>query len=171
MSRFAVLSAMVLAAVASRLLPHPVNVAPVTALALFGAVNFSRGQAFLVPLAAMFLSDLVLGFHSTIGWVYGSFALIVCVGFWMKNHHGVLPLLASSLAGSVLFFVVTNFGVWMSDGMYPRTLEGLAACYVAAIPFFRNTVLGDLGYVGVLFGVFELLQRRIPALRASAVRA
>jgi hypothetical protein len=69
------------------------------------------------------------------------------------------------LASSVLFFVLTNFGVWAFDALYPKTLEGLMACYVAAIPFFRNTLLGDLSYTVVLFGGFALLERRIPVLR------
>ncbi len=174
MSRFFYVLVMVLAAALSRLLPHPANVTPVTAIALFGAMYLDRKSAFLVPIAAMLLSDAILGFHSGMLWVYGSFAAIVCIGFWLRDHRGLGQTLGATLAGSVLFYAVTNFGAWLvSPMMYPRTAAGLAECYVAAIPFFRNTLLGDLGYVAMLFGAFELCRRWIPSLNqepAPAVR-
>jgi hypothetical protein len=103
--------------------------------------------------------------------VYASFALIVGIGFWLRRHPGVATTAAASAVGSVLFFVVTNFGMWATpDGFYPHTVAGLGACYVAAIPFFRNTLLGDLAYCGLLFGLFELGKRYVPALREHAPR-
>jgi len=167
-SLFAVLL-IVLAAV-SRILPHPANVAPITALALFGGVHFSRRYSFLIPIAAMVVSDAVLGFSLESFWVYGSFLAIAGIGLWLRSHRSIGAILGCSLAGSILFFIVTNFGVWVfSQVTYPHTLAGLTACYVAAIPFFRNTLIGDLVYVTSLFGVFELGIRYIPALRTEVV--
>ncbi len=156
---------LILLAALSRLLPHPANVAPITALALFGGVYLDRKFAFFVPLLAMVMSDYLIGFHSVIFWVYGSIVAIALLGLWLRKHKTVLSILGATIAGSILFFVVTNFGVWASAQVsYPHTMAGLAQCYVAAIPFFRNTLLGDLAYVGMLFGVFELVRRLIPSL-------
>ncbi len=124
-----VLIAMILMAAASRLIPHPPNFAPIAAMALFGGAHFSdKRAAFLVPLAAMLLSDLVIGTHPFIPFVYGSFALIVGLGFWLRRRRRVAPVAAAALASAVVFFVLANFGVWALSGMYPKTPAGLAAC-------------------------------------------
>ena len=164
----AILSAIVVAA-ALRLVPHPPNFTPIGAMALFsGAYLANRGLAVAVPVAAMLLSDAVLGFHSGMPFVYGSVALIVAIGWLALKRVSSLRIVAAALVSSALFFVVTNFGTWAVSGMYPMTLSGLAACYVAAIPFFQNTVVGDLFYSGVLFGGFALVERAIPAIRQGA---
>jgi hypothetical protein len=116
-------------------------------------------------LAALFLSDTVLGFYHGMIWVYGSFALIVCLGLQLQSRRRLLTIAGAALAGSVLFFALTNFGVWASDGLYPRTIAGLGACYLAAIPFFQNTLAGDLVYTALLFGGFALVENKFPALR------
>jgi hypothetical protein len=168
--RLLVLVSMILAAAASRLIPHPPNMTSLTAVALFGGAYFSdRRLAFLVPLSALFLSDLVLGFYRHMEIVYLSFALIVAIGLWLQNHRRALPIAGAAVASSVLFFVLTNFGVWVFDALYPKTMEGLIACYVAAIPFFQNTLLGDLLYTAVLFGGFALLEMQLPVLRAPVM--
>jgi hypothetical protein len=168
MARMLTAVGMIIVAALTRFLPHPPNVAPITAIALFGAMMLDRRWAIVVPLAAMLISDAVLGFHNTMIWVYASFAGIVGIGFLLKKHPGVLTTVAASLAGSVLFFVVTNFGVWLSSwNMYPHTTAGLVECYVAALPFFRNSLVGDLAYVAVLFGLFEVFERLWPAIRTS----
>jgi hypothetical protein len=141
-------------AAVSRFIPHPENFTPIAAMALFGGVYFSRRYAFVIPLVAMVVSDYFIGFHNTVPYVYGSFVLTGLIGIWLKNHKNVSWIVGGSLTSSVLFFVVTNFGVWVTGG-YPQNFGGLVECYVAAIPFFRNTVLGDLLYVGVLFGLYE----------------
>lgn len=167
--RHEVLIAMILAAALSRLLPHPPNFAPIGALALFGGAQFAdRRVAFLVPLAAMLLSDLCIGLYPHMGWVYGSFALITCLGLWLRSHRRILPIAGASLLASSLFFLITNFGVWM-NGTTTSGLAGLMACYVAAIPFFGNTLLGDGFYVLVLFGGFALLENRFVMLRDPIV--
>ena len=156
---------MILAAAFSRLLPHPANVAPIAALALVGGVYLDKRYALLVPIAALLITDWIIGFYPILFFVYGSFVAIGFVGLWLKSHKKPLPVFGATLLSSVLFFVVTNFGVWMvGPEMYPKTWGGLMECYVAAIPFFRNTVLGDLVYTGVLFGVFELISHyvRVP---------
>lgn len=155
----------VLLAAASRLIPHPPNVTPIAAMALFGGAYFSNlTAAYVVPLAAMLLSDVILRFHRTMPFVYASFLLIVLIGYRLRRRTGSAVALAA-LASSVLFFVVTNFGVWVTGTLYPKSLSGLATAYAAALPFFRNTIVGDLLYVAVLFGGFALLERYVPALR------
>ena len=164
--RFLVLACMILAAAASRLLPHPPNVASITAVALFGGAYLSdRRLAFFIPLTALFLSDLILGFYSHMWVVYGSFALVVCVGFLLRMRRTPLAIAGAALASSILFFVITNFAVWVFGSLYPKTMQGLLACYLAAIPFFQNTLLGDALYSTVLFGGFALVERWWPALR------
>jgi uncharacterized protein DUF6580 len=164
--RFLTLLSMTLAAALSRLIPHPPNFAPIGALALFGGACFSsRRAAFAVPLAALFLSDLVLGLHVLIPAVYGSFAMIVLLGFWLRRRRKVLPIACASLVASVLFFVVTNFAVWVVGSSYPKTWDGLVVCYLAAVPFFHNTLLGDATYVVALFGGLALAEHAFPKLR------
>jgi hypothetical protein len=156
----------ILAAAATRLIPHPPNMTSVTAIALFGGAMFADWRlAFLVPLSALFVADLVIGFHDQMLIVYGSFALIVCIGLWLQRHRSAATIAGAAIASSLLFFAITNFGVWALDHMYPRTLTGLIACYTAALPFLRNTLEGDLLYTLVLFGGFALLERQFPKLR------
>jgi len=163
---------MILAAAASRLIPHPPNMTAVTAMALFGgAMLADRRLAFAVPLCALFLSDLLLGFHDQMFVVYGSFALIVCFGLWLQKHGSPATIAGAAIVSSLLFFATTNFGVWALDRMYPHTLAGLIACYTAALPFLRNTLAGDLFYVLILFGGFALLERQFPKLQHPAIAA
>ncbi|MGQ0741991.1 MAG: DUF6580 family putative transport protein [Alphaproteobacteria bacterium] len=165
-SRFAVLVIVILAAALSRLIPHPPNLTSVTAVALFAGAYFTdKRLAFLVPLAALFVSDLILGFYGHMEVVYLSFALIVCVGLLLQKRRSVATVGGAAVASSLLFFVITNFGVWLFDGMYPQTWEGLVACYVAALPFFQNMLMGDLFYTALLFGGFALVEQRFSALR------
>jgi hypothetical protein len=164
--RFVVLALMILAAAASRLIPHPPNVASITAVALFGGAYLTNKRlALIVPLAALFFSDLILGFYSHMEIVYGSFVLVVFVGFWLQKNRSALRIAGAALASSVLFFVVTNLGVWAFESLYPKTTAGLLACYVAAIPFFKNTLVGDALYTAVLFGGFALAEKLFPILR------
>ena len=166
--RLLLIITMILAAAASRLIPHPPNMTSVTAMALFGGATLAdRRLAFLVPLCALFLSDLVLGFHSQMFVVYGSFVLIVCIGLWLQRHRSAATVAGAAIVSSLLFFVITNFGVWAVDQMYPRTLAGLVTCYTAALPFLRNTLEGDLFYTLVLFGGFALLERQFPRLQTA----
>jgi hypothetical protein len=151
-------------AVASRLVPHPVNFAPVTALALFGGAYFDRRFSFALPFAVLLVSDALIGFYDGIAWVYGAFFLVSVIGWTLRQGRTFARTTVATVSGSVLFFVVTNFGVWLSGTMYTPDLAGLIDCYVAAIPFFRNTLAGDAFYVAVLFGAAGLATRKVPAL-------
>jgi hypothetical protein len=150
-----------------RFLPHPPNFVPVMAIALFaGAYITDKRLAFIIPLGAMFISDAIIGFHNTMLFVYASIVAMVGIGMLLQNRKRVAPIAIATISGAILFFIVTNFGVWAVGTMYPKTFEGLISCYVAAIPFFRNALAGDLVYVTVLFGSFALVQRWVPAVRS-----
>ncbi len=154
---------MVLGAAFSRLVPHPWNFTAIGAMALFGGSYFpSRRLSMLVPLLALFVSDLVLGFHSTMLFVYLPFALMVMTGWTLREGKSPMRIVTASLVTSSVFFLVSNFGVWIMGGMYAPTWQGLVTCYVAAIPFFDNQILGDLFFSGVLFGAAEVLKRTAP---------
>ena len=132
--------AIIIVAVLSRLVPHPPNFTPITAIALFSIINFkNKYLALSVPLICLFISDLILGISLINLFVYFSFILISTVGYFLKKIN-----LTSVLSSSVIFFVVTNFGVWLIG--YPKTVEGFITCYVAALPFFGWTIAGDLFY-------------------------
>ncbi len=156
--RLVYLIALVGLAAISRLIPHPPNVTPVAAMALFGGAAFAdRRLAFLAPAAALLLSDLLLGFHSQMLIVYACFAVTVVFGLCLRGRPGFVALGAVTLGSSLLFFLATNFGVWLLDGLYAQTLAGLVSCYVAALPFFRNSLLGNAFYVLLLFGLAGML--------------
>jgi hypothetical protein len=170
--RLTFLAGIILTVVAARLLPHPPNFTPVAALALFGGASFaSKRAAFLLPLAGLFLSDLVLGFHTITPVVYGSFALIVSLGFWVRRQQTLGRIAGAGLVGATLFFLLTNLGVWVFDALYPKTWAGLADCFIAAIPFFRNTLTSDLFYSALLFGGLALAEKRWPILAETATAA
>lgn len=182
--RFGIVSLLILLAAFSRLIPHPPNFTPVGAMALFGAAYFSkRYLTFVVPLIAMWLSDLVLNnvvyaqyfdgfvlFYPGFYWTYSAFIVIGLVGFFLLKRAKPQNIFIASLSASILFFLVSNFGVWASGMMYPKDLSGLLACYTAAIPFFQNTLMGDLVYCGVLFGVFEFAQYKFPLLNLKTMQ-
>lgn len=170
-ARLAAILTAILIAAALRLVPHPPNFSPIAAMALFGGAYLGRRVlAFVAPIGAMLLSDAVLGFHSGMPYVYGSVALIVLIGWLVAKRISALTIAGAAVASSILFFAVTNFGTWATGEMYPPTLAGLEACFVAAIPFFQNTLAGDLFFTALLFGGFALLERRLPVLRAPGLQ-
>ena len=165
-SRILTLLSAILAAAALRLVPHPPNFSPIDAMALFSGAYFGRRVlAFAAPLGAMLLSDLFLGFYSGMWVTYLAIGLVVLVGSLALRRVSVLRLGVAALASSVVFFLVSNFGTWALSGMYAHTAAGLAACYVAAIPFFQNTLAGDLFYATLLFGGFKVAELLVPRLR------
>ena len=145
-------------AVFMRLLPHPANVAPIAAMALFGGAYLNKKYALIVPLIALFISDIFLGFYASMPYVYGSFLVTGLIGIWLRNHKNVPNVILASLSSSVLFFLITNFGFFLTNDLYPRTFAGQMEAYTMALPFFRNTLVGDLGYVGFFFGGYELVR-------------
>jgi hypothetical protein len=169
-ARFGVIMGLILSAVVVRIAMAGIpNVSPITALALFsGAYLADRKLAILVPLVAMLIGDLVIGLHNIMFFVYGAFILISLVGIFISSRICGHIVIAASLVSSVLFFLVTNLGVWAVSGLYPMTLDGLIACYTAAVPFFQLTLMGDLFFVGIMFGLFMLLERLLPTIRTPA---
>jgi len=167
----ALLSAIVVAA-ALRLAPHPPNFTPIGAMALFsGAYLGRKWLAFAAPLAALLLSDAVLGFYRGMDVVYPAVALVVMIGWWVSSRRSALRIGAAAVASSVSFFLLTNLGMWLFSGIYPRDVAGLEACFVAAIPFFQNTLAGDLFYAALLFGGFRLAELLLPGLRRGEPQA
>lgn len=158
-TRFVFITIMILAAITSRFIPHPPNFTPIAGIALFGGAYYSNKKlALIIPLLAMFLSDLFIGLHSLMFFVYLSFAIIVLLGFLLREKKSVAKIAFISIAGSVIFFIITNFAVWFLGNMYPKNILGLINCYIAAIPFFKNSLAGDLFYTVILFGTFEILR-------------
>lgn len=141
-------------------------------MALFGGASFSsKRAAFLVPLAALFLSDLAIGFYTITPVIYASFALIVCIGLWLRQRQSISRIAGAAVVSALLFFVLANFGIWVLGNLYPKTWNGLASCYVAAIPYFRNTLASNLLYSTLLFGGLALAENYFPRLRERAVAA
>lgn len=170
-SKLAQILVFVAIGVFSRILPHPANFAPIGAMALFAGTYMKRPQALILPLLAMVISDFVIGFDSIPMrlTVYGSFLISVFIGFWIKKHRNFGNIFAATLLSSILFFVITNFAVWLLGGIYTKNIFGLIECYILAIPFFRNTLLGDLFYTSVFFGSYELVRAGI--LKPSIVKS
>src|SRR5450830_1134055 len=128
----------------SRLAPHPANVTAVGALAVFSGSRFGAAKALGITAATMLLTDAVLGFHAVMWATYGSFALSVLLANFFLRKQSVVRIAGVTLASSILFYLVTNFAVWFVPGsMYPRTFTGLLESYIMALPFFRNSLLGD----------------------------
>lgn len=161
-TRFWLIASLVGFAVLSRFLPHPWNWTAVGAAALFGGARLDKAwQAILIPVVALAVSDLVLGFHSTMAFTWGAFGLIAGVAHLLREKLTGAPRLAiAALASSGFFFLVSNFGVWFMGGFYSPDLSGLLACYIAGLPFLASQAMGDLFYVGVLFGLEALLVRQ-----------
>ena len=143
-----------------RLLPHLPNFAPILTIALFGGVYLPRKAAFILPLVAMVISDIFIGYYeiSLMIFVYGSFLICVLLGFWLKKHIKWQTIWGFSVLSAAIFFLLTNFAVWAFTPWYQKTFSGLIQCYFLALPFFRNTLLGNLFYATVFFGVYELVK-------------
>lgn len=173
------LSTIILSAVLLRLIPHMPNFAPVGAMALFGGTYLRRKYAVGIIFSVLFVSDYLLLYihpfssqlvtfshlypisslsHSTTIYVYGSFLLTVTIGMWLKKHQSIENIVLASLISSLVFFLITNFGVWAS-GMYSRSFTGLCESYFMGLPFFRGTVFGDLFYTGLFFGGYEVVMQ------------
>ena len=156
-----------------RLLPHMPNFAPIGSLALFAGLYSTRKLWFLIPLAVMFISDIFIGFYDwqIMSAVYLSFLAYAVIGRVVKNNKSVFTVAGGTFAGALLFYVTTNFAVWAFSGMYPHTLQGLILCYEMALPFFRNTLLGDLFYVGAFVGAYELAYKLLASQMRLALKA
>lgn len=152
-------SLMVAIAAATRFLPHPPNFTAIGGMALFGAATLSNKKlALIVPIMAMLVSDLFIpnGFDLA---VYTAFIVIAAMGLLLRNKKGPMPVIAGSIAASVIFFVISNFAVWASQAMYSKNAIGLMTCFEAAIPFFPNTLAGDLFFSSLLFSSYAIIKK------------
>lgn len=152
----------------SRFIPHPPNFTPISAMALFGGVKYKyKHFAFLIPLLIMFLSDLVIGFHTEVFAVYLSFIITVSIGLSIQKNPKAHKIAIAIILSSLIFFILTNFSYWLFSGLYPHTFEGLTTCYVNAIPFFRNELLSAIVYNFLLFGGYTLVSKLFPEIKEA----
>jgi hypothetical protein len=166
-------SILILVAAWSRLIPHAPNFSAVGAMALFSGCIFGLTPlGLLLPLAAMFSTDLLLGFHDTIGFVYAGFLMQAICGAWVLRTHqgapGISRMFAGTFLGACAFFLITNLGVFAVSGMYPHTLMGMSECFILALPFFKNEWVADFLFVNVLFFTYAGAQSWIQAPSKSA---
>lgn len=154
---FFIFTALVVLGLFSRLTPHGWNFTAIGAIALVSGLLISnRVLSLLVPVVALVISDLFIGFHNTIPFVYGAYVLIAALGFAFNQQKNLKNVLAMSVASSLIFFVISNFGVWVvGDGLgYAKNFSGLMECFAMGIPFYRNQFLSDLILTPVLFYSF-----------------
>jgi hypothetical protein len=135
-----------------RLIPHFPNFSPLVAVSLFSGVYFRKKFGWLLPLSIYVLSDIIIGLHDIVLFTWSSIVIIYFLGRLIKRS--IISTLTYTLLSSILFFLITNFGVWFV-GWYPHTWEGLIKCYILALPFFRTSLFANLFFVGVLFGIYE----------------
>jgi hypothetical protein len=165
-------ASLIILAAALRILPHPWNFTPIGAMALFsGAMFRDRRVAFLFPLAALFAGDLFVGLHRLIPVVYASFLVSVLIGTFLANRRTIPRIGGAVFLGALQFFLITNFAVWKVFDTYPHKLAGLAACYIAGLPLFGNTLAGDTVYATLFFGIFALAEHLYPVLRIHPTRS
>ena len=139
----------------SRLIPHPLNFTPILAMGIFSGYYFKQFYLGLfIVIVSMFLGDLYLGFHSTMFFTYISLAVAVILGLYIK-HFKFTEILVTGLTSSICFFLITNFGAWLTLEMYEKNLAGLFQSYVMAIPFFHNTLISTLLYLAILKLLFN----------------
>lgn len=148
--------ALITVIVASRLTPHPANFVPLTGLILLTSKYFSTKISLAITILSMFISDYLLGFHDTMLWVYSSLVVIALSSSLLKRYLNFSSVWLYAFFSALIFYLVTNFGVWYSTDMYSKTLDGLINCYIMALPFFRNSLTGDLFYSFVVFGLVDL---------------
>lgn len=148
--------ALVTLAVTLRLLPHPANFAPVTAIAIFGGAVLPRKLALGVPLAAMVTSDAIIGFYSTMPITWTCYLLIALASSLWLQKPTLVKGATLTLSSSFFFFLVTNFAVWLWSGMYASTWPGLVQCYTLALPFFRSSIISDASFTTALFAILAL---------------
>ncbi|MFA7677377.1 MAG: DUF6580 family putative transport protein [Candidatus Omnitrophota bacterium] len=147
----------------SRVIPHVPNFSPLAAVALFSGLYINKKHGYLIPLAIYIISDAILGFHNTVVFTWLSIAIIYFLGVRLRQRKTAVNTIVYTLFSSILFFVITNFGVW-AMGWYPPTVDGLIRCYVLAVPFFRMSLVANFAYVFVFFSSYEyFLSRYKPA--------
>ena len=158
---FTLSNILIILAIASRFLPHPPNFTAVISVGIFAGFLFkNKTIGCIVPIISMVASDIILGFHNTLWAVYLSLIIATIIGTKMKKSNtGSITL--SSLISATIFYIITNFAVWLNGIMYPNNLSGLLSCYISAIPFFGYTLLSTFLFSFILFGLYSLLEKYI----------
>ena len=162
MNRFLVLGIIVIG-VMTRLVPHPPNFTPILSFALLSGVYSKNNLGIFIPISIMLLSDMILGSHAAVFWVYSSLFVIYIIGYYFIKNISFKNVLLGAVAGSFIFFILTNLGVWFVG--YPKTVNGLITCFIAAIPFYKNTLLSAVIYTSVIHTVYILLSKNILAFQ------
>ena len=141
----------------SRLIPHPYNFTPVLAVGVFSGFYFKQIYlSFFVVVFSMFISDLFLGFHSTMFFTYISLVIAVLIGFYIKRFK-FTEIILSTLASSFCFFIITNFGSWLTLSMYEKNFSGLMQSYMLALPFFHNTLISTFFYLIIIKIILDII--------------
>jgi len=151
-----------------RFLPHAPNFTPVAAIALFGGAYLSKKHSVIVPLLLMIVSDMFIGMHNVIAFTWGSFILVAFLGILIKKNKKVSTVLSASIGSSLLFYMITNFGVWLM-GWYPNNPKGLLDSYIMGLPFLRDFTFATIIYSAVFFGAYELIARLVKGTKFSRV--
>ncbi|MCX6312328.1 MAG: hypothetical protein NT084_11920 [Bacteroidetes bacterium] len=152
-------------AASTRLFPHPDNFTAIGAMGLFaGAIMNNRTLSLVLAMAVMFVTDSIIGFYDGFWVDYIAFALSIVLGWIISKKQNMLSITTASIASAILFYVISNFGVWAGGGMYPMTGAGLGVCYIKALPFFYNGLLSQVLYGGLLFGIFHAVKNWKPSL-------
>ena len=151
----------ILLGISTRIIPHPPNFTALGAIALFGGAFFKEKKlAFIVPITIMILSDLILGYKLVLS-VYIGFLIMVCIGFYLQINQNKVRIINAALIGSLIFFIITNFSVFLTSSLYPKNIIGLIECYTLAIPFFINTLLANIIYSTIMFYGFNVINQKI----------
>jgi len=158
--QFIIILILILSGAFLRLIPHAPNFTPIAAIALFGGAYLSKRTALILPVLVMLISDIFIGSYEIklMLSVYLSFVLCVILGFCLKKNKKAKTILLSSFLAGLIFFLITNFAVWLFTPWYFKTFSGLIQCYLMALPFFRNTLLGNIFYSAVFFGSYEIIE-------------
>jgi hypothetical protein len=159
---------LIIGGIALRFVPHAPNFTPIAAIALFSGAYLKKRHAILLPLLIMVISDLAFGIHDLVLFTWGGFVLTSILGFWLKRHKNVVGVVSASFGSSILFYLITNFGVWLM-GWYPPTLSGLMTSYIMAIPFLRNFMAATVLYTTVMVGTCELVALKVKGRKLAKV--
>ena len=166
-----IIAAIIMIAAFTRLLPHPPNFTPIIAMGLFGGAYLKDHRlALIIPISAMLCADIFLGFHKMMVWTYGAIIIISLIGMLLEGRTSLKNGGIAILSSSLLFFLVTNFGVWITSGFYPHTIEGLLICYTAAVPFFGNTLAGSIFYSALIFMGYEQIKKYFPIVIPDTIQ-
>jgi hypothetical protein len=152
----------------TRLIPHPWNFTPLLAVCIFSGYKIKHnGLAIFLPLISIFIGDLFLGIYSGMVWVYSGYILIILLSRILSKSKSINSKIISAIAGSFIFYIISNFGVWYSGAMYQLNFKGLVECYIAGIPFYKNTLIGTIIYSGIFFGISEMVERNLIQIATS----